>query len=224
MPGIPGGRLLPGCAGMTICAGAGNEANQYHWSMDMDVFEAIHTRKSIRSFLDREISDEIVKRILRAGIRAPSGGNRQPWRFVVVRNREKIQQFDPEFHQPCVENAPAVIVACANPHDTWEKYDEEDHCYVLDTAAAIQNMLLAIHGLGLGGVWILNCRKKTIRKLLDIPLHWRIISIIPFGYYQPEDQTGYQEKLIQNAKPRPCKPLSEVAYLENTHNPLVVEE
>ena len=60
----------------------------------------------------------------------------------------------PYGHQPCVENAPYVIVACVDPHDTWEKYDEDDDCYILDTAAAIQNILLAAHDQGLGAVWI----------------------------------------------------------------------
>ena len=102
----------------------------------METLESIHTRKSIRKFLDQDIPVDVIAKILEAGIRAPSGGNRQPWRFVVCTDREKIKRFDPYGHQECVEQAPAVIVACANPHDTWLKYDEEDECYILDTAAA----------------------------------------------------------------------------------------
>jgi len=177
----------------------------------VETLQAIHTRKSIRKFLDKGIPLDVMRTILEAGIRAPSGGNRQPWRFLVVTDREKIRQFDPYDHQPWVENAPAVIVVCANPHDTWEKYDEEDDCYVLDTAAAIQNMLLAIHDLGLGGVWVLTCSKRDIRRLLNIPLHWRIISIIPFGYYDAEEPI--------NAQQRSRKPLSEVAFLDNVGTP-----
>lgn len=105
-----------------------------------------------------------------------------------------------------------MIIACANPHDTWEKYDEEDDCYILDTAAAIQNILLAIHDMGLGGVWVLSCSKRDIRKLMNIPLHWQIISIIPFGYY---DQTE-----PKNTQKRGRKPLSEVAFLNSADNPI----
>lgn len=178
----------------------------------METLETIHTRKSIREFLDKEISIDIIKKILEAAIRAPSGGNRQPWRFIVVTDKEKIKKFDPYCHQSCVENAPAVIVACANPHDTWKKYDEEDHCYVLDTAAAIQNILLAIHDLGLGAVWVLTCSKRDIRKLVGIPAHWQIISIIPFGYYE-EDETTKGMRISR-------KPLAEVAFLNNINNPI----
>jgi len=181
-------------------------------AIHMETLQAIHTRKSIRKFLDKEIPLGVIRQVLEAGIRAPSGGNRQPWRFVVVTDRDKIKKFDPHEHQACVETAPAVIVACADPHDTWEKYDEEDDCWVLDTAAAIQNMLLAIHDLGLGGVWVLSCGKHDIRKLLGIPLHWRIVSIIPFGYYDTHDPA--------NVRTRPRKPWSEVAFLESPDRPV----
>ncbi len=179
----------------------------------MDIFEALLTRRSVRKFSERPIPEEMIRKVLQAGLRAPSGGNRQPWRFIVVTDREKIRQFDPKEHQPWVENAPAVIVFCANPHDTWEKYDEDDTCYILDTAAAIENMLLALHGAGLGAVWILTCGKHAIRQLLDIPKHWQIISIIPFGYCEE----GEAVKL------RARKPLSEVAFLNDAQTPFPEE-
>lgn len=176
----------------------------------MDIFEAIETRKSIRKFQAKEIPEELIRKIVYAGLRAPSGGNRQPYKFIVVTDREKIRLFDPYFHQDCVESAPAVIIACANPHDTWEKYDEEDLCYKLDTAAAIQNMLLAIHGLGLGGVWVMSCSKRDIRKLVNIPLHWEIVSIIPFGYIDENHST----------KPTARKELKEIAFFNEISNPI----
>ncbi len=169
----------------------------------METLQAIATRTSIRRFTDKEIPIEIIKTVLEAGIKAPSGGNIQPWRFIVVTDKAKIKNFDPEYHQPCIEQAPAVIVACANPHDTWEKYDENDHCYILDTAAAIQNMLLAIHDQGLGGVWVVSFSKSAVREQLNIPLHWQILSVIPFGYFKGNNITS------------PRKALSDVAFLND---------
>lgn len=174
----------------------------------MDTLKAISTRTSVRNFLQKEVPLEVIRKILEAAVRAPSGGNRQPWRFIVVTDREKIKAFDPEYHQSCIEDAPAVIVACANPHDTWEKYDENDECYILDTAAAMENMLLAIHDLGLGGVWILSFSKSEVRRQLNIPLHWKIVSIIPFGYSKEDN------------KPRPRKKLEEVAFLNDINCPI----
>jgi nitroreductase len=175
----------------------------------METLQAISTRRSVRKFLDKEIPITVIKTILGAGLKAPTGGNRQPWRFIVVTDKDKIRKFDPEFHQPCVENASAVIVACANPHDTWEKYDENDQCYILDTAAAIQNMLLAIHDLGLGGVWVLSFSKREVRKQLDIPTHWQIISIVPFGYYEDKGSTKTK------------KTMSDVTFLNSANSPLI---
>jgi nitroreductase len=174
----------------------------------MQTLEAIHTRTSIREFRDTPVPKDIIKKILEAAVRAPSGGNTQPWRFIVVTDRSKMAQFDPEFHQSWVEQAPAMIVVCVDPHDTWQSYDEDDHFYLFDAAAAIENMLLTIHDLGLGGVWVLSCSKKKIRKLLEIPKHWLIISLIPFGYPQAEKHSV-----------TPRKPLSEVAFTNNAKNP-----
>ncbi|HDR06774.1 MAG TPA: nitroreductase family protein, partial [Candidatus Coatesbacteria bacterium] len=68
----------------------------------MDALEALYTRRSIRAFRDEPVPPGVIKKILKAGIQAPSGGNCQPWRFVVVTDREKIEKFDPADHQPWV--------------------------------------------------------------------------------------------------------------------------
>ncbi len=190
----------------------------------MNLLDAIVERRSIRKFEEKEIPLELIEKVLKAGQFAPSGGNRQPWRFIVVNDKSLIKDFDQTYHQPWVENAPAVIVACVNPHDTWQKYGEEDDCYILDVSAAIQNMLLAIHGLGLGGVWILSCDKHIIRKKLNIPLHWQIVSIIPFGYFKPKEVVrfnipgGDKVEVVGNSERRRRKKLSEIAFLNSADN------
>ncbi|MHC4471564.1 MAG: nitroreductase family protein, partial [Planctomycetota bacterium] len=135
-----------------------------------------------------------------------------PWRFVVVTKRKKIARFDPVAHQACVELAPAVIVACADPHDTWARYDENDPCWLLDTCAAIQNMLLALHDLGLGAVWVLTFSKRVVRELVGIPKHWQIVSIVPFGY--PVEDPPLTTR----------RPLAEVAFLDGLDRPIEGEE
>jgi len=178
----------------------------------METFEALMTRRSIRSFTDREISHDVIEKLLRAGAQAPSGGNRQPWRFIMVTDSAKIKQFDPDGKwQSFVSSAPAVLVACANPHDTWERYDENDQCWVLDTSAAIENILIAMHALGLGAVWTLSFSKNVVRKVCSIPKHWQLISIVPFGYYDAESDV--------NKRMRPRRPLEEVAFLNDADTP-----
>ena len=178
----------------------------------MDAFEALMTRRSIRRFTDHEISRDVLEKILRAGAQAPSGGNRQPWRFIIVTDSEKIKQFDPDGKwQSFVSSAPAVLVACADPHDTWEKYDENDQCWILDTSAAIENMLIAMHVLDLGAVWTLSFSKNVVRKVCNIPKHWQIVSIVPFGYYDMDDEG--------NKSMRPRRPIGEIAFLDDAETP-----
>ncbi|MBN1592836.1 MAG: nitroreductase family protein [Candidatus Coatesbacteria bacterium] len=186
----------------------------------METLECIRTRRSIRKFLDKEVPQDIIREILEAARWAPSGGNKQPWRFVVTQDREKIRTFDPYFHQPWVEQAPAVLVACANPHDTWATYDERDDCFVMDTSAAIQNVLLAAHNLGLGAVWILSFSPKAVRKALGIPPHIRVLSIIPLGYYDRDDETEFAGKKVSNKGSLPRRPAEEIFFIEEYGAPL----
>jgi len=186
----------------------------------METLDCIKTRRSVRKFLKKEIPQETIATILEAARWAPSGGNRQPWRFVVTQDSEKIASFDPYAHQPWVEQAPAVIVACANPHDTWERYDESDDCFIMDTAAAIQNILLAAHDLGLGAVWILTFSQRAVRKALDIPPHIRILSIIPFGYFESRGEIEYGGEVARNDGPRRRRPSEEIFFTGQYGSPL----
>jgi len=186
----------------------------------METLECIKTRRSVRKFLDKEVPQDVLREILKAARWAPSAGNRQPWRFVVTQDREKIRTFDPYFHQPWVEQAPAVLVACVNPHDTWATYDERDDCFVLDTAAAIQNVLLAIHDFGLGAVWVLSFSPRAVRKALDVPPHIRILSIIPFGYYEKEGEIEFEGRTASNKADRFRRPAEEIFFFEEYGSPL----
>ncbi len=142
----------------------------------MDILEAIFTRRSIRQYTGELISDKQLKIVLRAGFYAPSAHNRQPWHFIIVKDKEKIASIS-EFH-PYAKMAPSagcVIVVCG------DKKDESQAGFIAeDCSAAIQNMLLAAHGLGLGAVWCalhpVSKLTKNAKQLFDIP-----DDIIPVG-------------------------------------------
>ena len=165
-----------------------------------------HIRTLVK-YLDRDRFDVFVA--------APQHGE-----FAPAIEREKIKTFDPYFHQPWVEEAPAVLVACANPHDTWATYDERDDCFVLDTAAAIQNVLLAIHDLGLGAVWILSFSPRAVRKALGVPPHIRILSIVPFGYYELGGKIEFRGGTVSNKAEPLRRPAEELFFLEEYGVPL----
>ncbi len=115
----------------------------------MDIIEGIMTRRSIRHFTGELISDEQLNTILRAGFQAPNAHNLQPWEFIVVRDKDKIKEIK-EFHKyaKMVEEAGTLVVVCGD-----KDKQEILGLLVSDTSAAIQNILLASHGLGLGAVW-----------------------------------------------------------------------
>ncbi len=126
----------------------------------MKVFDAISTRRSIRSYTGELISDENLKTILSAGFQAPSAHNTESREFIVLRDKEILNEI-PKFH-PYTKMLPEAgcgIVVCGNK----DKQGEEGFL-ALDSAASMQNMLLAAQGLGLGSVW---CGLYPVPELLE---------------------------------------------------------
>jgi len=151
----------------------------------LDVFEAIKGRRSVRAFTDEPISDEEVMKLIDAARWAPSAGNIQPWEFVVVRDaRIKRELSTAALDQTFIEEAPVVIVVCANEMRSSRGYGSRGvNLYCLqDTAAATQNMLLAAHAIGLTTCWIGAFHEEEARKALNIPNGVRPVAIIPVGH------------------------------------------
>jgi len=151
----------------------------------MDLLELIKTRRSIRKFdSTKPVSEETVQRILEAAIWAPSAGNTQCWRFHVVRDAKLKQRLAVEAgHQPFINEAPVVIVVCADLHHVERSYgDRGRNTYALqDTAAAIQNMLLTITSFGLGCCWIGAFNEEKAAEILNLPRGLRPLAMLPIG-------------------------------------------
>jgi len=149
------------------------------------VFEAIRNRRSIRAYTSKEVSEEEVKKLIDAARWAPSAGNIQPWEFVIVRDAKikrglSVAALDQTF----IEEAPVVIVVCANEmRSAWGYGHRGATLYCLqDTAAAIQNLLLAAHALGLSTCWIGAFQEEDARQVLNLPRGVRPVAIIPVGH------------------------------------------
>ncbi len=107
------------------------------------MLDIIYKRKSIRQFSPRIVTDEIIEKIIRAGMQAPSSGNSQPWEFVVIRNRNTLQKIT-EFHSysQCLKMVNAAVVVCANlSREIFKGF------WVQDCSACVQNMLLAVESM-----------------------------------------------------------------------------
>ncbi len=146
--------------------------------------ECIKTRRSIRKYKEDDIPQDIIDEIIDCGRHAPSGHNKQPWSFIIVRDRNKIEKLS-KIHEwaPFVANAPVCIVLCC----TRTKEDYKSVMY-MSVACAAQNMLLAAHALGLGSCWThINdfdekSVEKKVREILNVPKSIDPICMLPIGY------------------------------------------
>ncbi|HOT92805.1 MAG TPA: nitroreductase family protein [Anaerolineae bacterium] len=152
----------------------------------MDALEAIFTRRSIRKYTPEPVTAEEIKTILEAGMNAPSANNRQPWHFIVVDDRAKLNAImDAHPYSKMLAEAPLAIIVCGNT-TVSEKFWQQD------CAAATENILLAARALGLGTVWMgvyPDLQRATgIVKLFNIPEGFQPLSIIAVGH--PAEHKG----------------------------------
>lgn len=145
----------------------------------MDLFEAIKNRRSIRSFEDRPVPEDLIKKIIEAGQWAPSACNRQDWKFIIIDSKEVKEKLLKGTTAYFVGKAPLLIlVIYSNRTDNLEYKD-----HLLSAAMAIQNMQLAAYASGLGSCCVNNLPIKSgLRKILNIPRHYDPVSLICLGY------------------------------------------
>ncbi len=148
----------------------------------METITTILERRSVRKYTDKEISQETLTEIIKAGMYAPSAGNQQSWEFFIITDKEKIRKIL-DFHPyaQMVTSAGALVLVCGNLNrEVFEGY------WVQDCSAAIQNMLLASHEMGIGSVWLgihpMQDRIDATKKLFELPDGIEPLSIVSFGY------------------------------------------
>ena len=179
------------------------------------VFENIYLRRSVRDYKLDDVPDDIIRDLIKVGTYAPSAGNKQPWRFVVIKNREMITRLSdrakklwldrvgessdpevtmlanamkmPEFN--IFYNAPVLVLIFAAPG----AYSPQDDC-----AAAAENMMLAARSLGIGSCWIglgMPLGSDTdVLKELNVPEDHRLMAPLIFGYPVKDVQVAPQRK------------------------------
>ena len=166
----------------------------------MDVFEAVRTLLAVRSYQDKPVPDAVVRRIVEAGRLTGSGMNRQPWHFIVVRDRETLRRLGALASSgPYVAQAPLAIVVAT----------DKSRFAVSDASRAIQSMLLTAWADGGGSNWAGFGGLEKVKTLLDIPADLEVLAILPFGF--PARPVGRGKKQR--------KPLREVAHLERYGRP-----
>ena len=159
------------------------------------IVETIMTRTSVRDYTEQTVSAETIETLLRAGMAAPTAVNKQPWHFVAITDRQKLDSIaivNP--YAGMVKKAPLAIVVCGNMEKALE--GEARAYWIQDCSAATENILLAAHGLGLGAVWTGlypgEDRVKAMSELLKLPETIIPLCAIIIGYPaespQPKDK------------------------------------
>jgi nitroreductase len=184
----------------------------------MELFEAIKNRRSVRRLKGDPIDDTQIEAILEAGRWATSWANTQCWRFVVVRDKNiktqladtlmKVKLPDKEINNPAlnaVNIAPVIIVVCMQTgiagvkHGTTqlEYATDKGDWFMFDAALAIENMLLAVHGLGLGAVIIGAFDAPKAEKILNVPEGYRAVALFPVGVHEQPGKAPPRKELTE---------------------------
>ena len=166
----------------------------------MDVFEAVRTLLAVRGYQDKPVPDAVIRRIVEAGRLTGSGMNRQPWHFIVVRDRDTLRRLGALASSgPYVAQAPLAIVVAT----------DKSRFAVSDASRAIQSMLLTAWADGVGSNWVGFGGLEKAKAVLDVPAGLDVLAILPFGY--PARAVGRGKKQR--------KALREVAHLERYGRP-----
>ena len=166
----------------------------------MELSEVMIKRRSIRSYdSETEISEAQVDEILNAGISAPTAGNVQCWRFVVVRDEKLRKALSIKAgHQKFIGDTPVIIVVCADTSEIVERFGVRGASLyaIQDTAAAIQNMLLKITELGLASCWIGAFDEKQAAEILSLDENIRPLAMLPVGKAKNAELKILPKKLL----------------------------
>jgi len=177
----------------------------------LEFSKLVRERRSIHHFTDEEVTDEELNYILEAARWAPSAGNAQPTRYIVVRNEETrrkiwettsgIEGITP---QNFLNKAPIHIVVLTDTSAYKGKQSNvfSERFSIQDSAIATMNLLLAAANIGLGACWVGMYREEALREIFNIPAHMKPVAIIPVGHTKSK------------VKPRKRKPFNEIVYYE----------
>lgn len=164
-------------------------------AMQKSTIEDIMTRTSVRAYSDREVESEQIDTLLRAAMAAPTAGNKQPWRFVVINNKTTLNAISENFYtMTMAKDASAAVIMCGDVTATFDG-DARDY-WIQDVAAASENLLLAAHAMGLGAVWCgiypQMSRVEQFSEMLHLPENIIPMACICVGY--PSGETTPKDK------------------------------
>jgi nitroreductase len=162
----------------------------------MDVFTAIQNRRSIRAFKDKKIDESTLNKVLEAARLAPSAGNNQSWKFLVVKDQETRKKLAVAARgQKQVEQAPVVIVGISTEPEG--KMPNGQFRGPIDLSVAFSFIMLEAIELGLGTCWLGAYDEGEVKNILGIPENVRVIAMTPLGYPAEEPAARPRKSIEQ---------------------------
>ncbi|MBR0036330.1 MAG: nitroreductase family protein [Bacteroidales bacterium] len=187
--------LAVACAALLSSCTCSNEVKNEPQDNGKAALEVIMTRTSIRQYTDQPVEMEKVEAMLRAGMAAPTAMNAQPWHFVVINDKAKLEELAAANPRgKMLQSAPLAIVVCGDMSKTREGKARE--FWIQDCSAATENILLAAHAQGLGAVWTalhpMDERIAPVCEALKLPESFIPLCTIIIGY--PAEQPQPKDK------------------------------
>jgi nitroreductase len=163
----------------------------------MEFFDLVQKRYSVRAYKPAQVEKEKIEKILEAARLAPTAANRQPFEFIVIETKGHEAGLKRIYGREWFVQAPLVVCACARTSEAWTRRDGKNYADV-DTAIAMDHLILAAANLGLGTCWIGAFDPAAAREVLNLPSGVEPLAFTPLGYAADE------------WKPKKRKPLSDL--------------
>ena len=171
----------------------------------MDFQELIRSRYSVRAYKPDPVPDAVLGSILEAGRLAPTAGNRQAFRILVIKTQGREAELKSIYGRDWFVQAPLILCVCGIPRDNWVRSHRKNYNDV-DVAIVMDHMILAATDLGLGTCWIGAFNVRTARKVLGTPKKAEPIELMPLGY--PADEP----------KPKKRKDIGDIVFHDRWSN------
>ena len=175
--------------------------------------DVIEKRVSIRSYTTKKVPEDDIYYLLDCARKAPSWMNKQCWRFIVIRDRNVIKEISKmNIINRWMKNAPIITIICADPK--LSGYEHSIEYYIVDTAIAMEHLILAATDKGLGTCWIVGFNEDKLKELLEIPPRIKIVALTPIGYpKETENLSSKVRKTIVRSTKR--KSLQEIVHWDH---------
>lgn len=163
----------------------------------MDLIEIIKKRRSVRKYKPDPIPAESIQHVLEAARQAPSWGNLQCWKFIVVKDQEtRTRLAEACQRRMWMAQAPIIVVGCADPSQSGKKGKGQEY-YLVDLGVGMEHLILAATEIGLGSCWIALFDEDSVKHILGIPSNIRVVAMTPLGLADEEYTQGQRKDLSQ---------------------------